>query len=641
MRALRPTSRTQFRNFLRERGVFGRRKPGEGKDDEKRKSSDEPEFEPKHGVGHYLLRYLQELRGQRGRLVVLLLMGILGVLLRATLPWTGKFMIDYVFPSRSAGLLVGTCALLGLIAVTQVLLSLLQDYTSRSLSGNFTVKIKRQVMKRLQSLSLARLQELKVGGVISRLQSDTEGMSQLMFHGLLTPLQAILFLIVGLGSLLFLTWKVTLICLAFCAIVVLCAWLYFNVMRPFQRGIRQQQADIQGRATEVFSGIQVVRAFGRERSEAHDYTTATHLLWRKGLYANVLSMFVHRTVWAIYWVLNVVTWLTAGYYVLQNQMTVGDLVAFVAFIEWLFHPIFMVMHSIAALQSNMACTERTFDLLDEPEPMPDRPNAVDVEEFRRGLRFEEVVFDYPDGTHALKGVSFEIPTGKVTALVGPSGAGKTTVTNLVMRFYDVTEGRLTVDGIDLRDLRLGAYRRRISLVLQDVFLFDGTVRENIAYGKPDATQPDIEEAARISHCHEFISELEDGYDTVIGERGVKLSGGQKQRIAIARAVLVKPQLLILDEATSFLDSESEALVQDALRHIFTTCTTLVIAHRLSTIMDADKIVVLDAGEMVEEGTHAELLQRRGRYWRLYTKQMEKAERHRAILDWNDDDGEGK
>ena len=637
----RRSTRKRFREFLRMKGIFGHKKPP--KDAEKKEEAEEgaKKDEAPKPKGRYIRRYIRQFRDQKPRIVLLLFMSVLGVVLRASLPWSSKLIIDFVLPQRDFPFLLAGCALLFVIGMCQVVLNLAQDYTARALTGNFTTGIKRQFMKHLQQLPLARLQELKVGGIISRLQTDTEGMSDLLFNGLLTPLRAALILTVGLGSLFFIAWQVTIICLAFCLVVVTISYTYFSLMRPFQKQLREESATIHGNVTEVFSGIQVVRAFSRERTETRDYTNETHLLWRKNLYAGALSMVLHRSVWSIYWFLNIAIWCAGGYYYMNGRMSLGDLVAFIAFIEWLFQPIFMIMYSLSGLQRSLACAERTFDLLDEPPAMADKDDSVAIRDIEQDICFEDVVFDYPDGTRALRGVDLAIPRGQVTALVGPSGAGKTTITNLAMRFYDVTEGRITVNGRDIRDFRLASYRNLVSLVLQEVFLFDGTVKENITYGKPDATQDEVEQAAHTSHAHEFVSELELGYDTIIGERGVKLSGGQKQRIALARAILTNPQLLILDEATSYLDSESEALVQDALRQIFRNRTTLVIAHRLSTIMDADKISVIERGKIVEEGAHQELLDRQGRYCEMYTKQMEKAERRKAILDWNDEDGPAK
>jgi ABC-type multidrug transport system fused ATPase/permease subunit len=336
-------------------------------------------------------------------------------------------------------------------------------------------------------------------------------------------------------------------------------------------------------------------------------------------------MMLNRLVVTLHGVLTVSIWLFGGYQYIRDPqaMPLGSLVAFITFSGWLFQPIFQIMGSFAEVQTGMACAERIFDLLDEPVSMPDPPRAREICRIERDIEFRGVCFAYPNGGAALHELNLIVPRGKVTALVGPSGAGKSTVTNLVMRFYDPSDGRIIVNGHDIREYALSSYRSMMSLVLQDVFLFDGSVADNIAYGKPDATRAAIESAATVANCHEFIAELENGYDAVIGERGARLSGGQRQRIALARAVLTDPQLLILDEATSNLDSESEALIQDALTRIFKNRTTLIIAHRLSTIIDAHKIVVLSEGRKVEEGTHRDLLCRGGRYAEMLRQQVTK------------------
>lgn len=636
-------SRKMFRKFLKQRGILGRRPPAEddAQEDSKTSSNDpdssnDPNGEKDTKKSHrsYILRYIRSLRQQRGRLALIIALMLFGQLLRSAMPLSPKIMMDYVLPRRDVSLLVACCGMLLAIGVSQIGLELIRDILTRTLTGNFVTQTKRRMMRHLQFMPLERLQELKVGGIVSRLQSDSESMAGLLFQGLLTPLNALVMFSIAAASLFYINWRVAIVCLAMSGLIILVSYVYFNFMRPYWKALREDIATLGAHATETFSGMPVVRAFCRERSEARLFSLETHLLWRKTLHGNVLSAGVHRSVWTVYWLINISIWFYGGYEFTRNRMTIGDLMAFIAFVEWFFQPIFMIMFSLTEMQNSLACAERVFDLLDEPLAMPDRPEAKVLQRIDEGIHFEGVSFDYPDGTRALTDVTFTIPQGKVTALVGPSGAGKTTITNLVMRFYDVTEGAVQVDGVDLRELRLGHYRRLLSLVLQEVFLFDGTVRENISYGMPEATQDTLEAAARVAHCHDFIAEFDKGYDTIIGERGVKLSGGQKQRVALARAILTDPQLLILDEATSNLDSESEHLIQDALRHIFAQRTTLVIAHRLSTIMDADKIVVLDKGAVVEQGRHDELLDRRGRYWELYTKQMEKAERSKQYFDWN-------
>jgi ABC-type multidrug transport system fused ATPase/permease subunit len=645
----RTNSRKAFRRFLREHGIFGVRRK---KEEEEPSPSSEADTDPqaegsgrdedqesgateeKKSVRVYMGRYLRALKGQRRRILVMIGLMVVSLGLRAVMPFSPKIMIDYVLPRRDWDLLLAACGGLLIVGIAQVGIELTQDILSRSVLGTFVANTRRKLMKHLQFLPLARLQELKVGGVVSRLQGDTEAMAGLLHQGLLTPLNAILTFTIAAGSLFYLNWRVALVCLGMSALIIVAAYIYFNKMRPYWKALREEIAAIGGQTTEVFSGIPVVRAFGRERSEARNYGLGIHLLWRKTLHGNILSAAVHRSVYTVFWLINIAIWLYGGYEYLQGRMTTGDLFTFIAFVGWFFQPIFMIMFSLTQMQNSIACAERVFDLLDEPEDMVDAPDAKPIDRIRDRVRFEHVTFEYPDGTRALEDVSFTIEQGKVTALVGPSGAGKSTVTNLVMRFYDVTDGAVLVDGTDLRDLKLSDYRKLLSLVLQEVFLFDGTARENIAYALPGASQEAIESAAKVAHCHEFVTDLENGYDTVIGERGVKLSGGQKQRLALARAILADPQLLVLDEATSNLDSESEALIQDALRAIFEERTTLVIAHRLSTIMDADTIIVLDHGRVVEQGTHAELLKAGGRYAELYHRQMEKAEQVKQVFDWD-------
>ncbi len=649
------SSRNAFRQFLAENGIFG----SSGEDEDERTGRSAPKKAHKdetgeeaddnaadHGTAQdsrsglfsrnkraYILRFFGAIN--RRHLAVLLILSVLMNLTNACLPWSPKLFLDYLLPKKDTGLLITGVIAFACVGLLSMGLQAVHDLLARRVMGNFIAAMRRRMIKHLQQLSLDRLQELKVGGVVSRLQSDTEAMAGLLQGGVITPLNALQMMLICLGSLLFINWKVMLVCLAFCGMVVAAAYIFFRKIRPFQKALREELAGITAYCTEIFGGIRVVRAFGRERAENLAYGLGTHLLWRKNFHAMLLNIVLHRAVFSIYVLLNAAIWGVAGYYFLKGQLSMGEVMVFFFFIRWLFMPIFMIMSSFAELQRSLVCAERVFDLLDEPVVMPDAPNAKPINTLREGIEFDQVSFKYPDGTQALEQVSFAIPAGKVVALVGPSGAGKSTVSNLVMRFYDVSSGRIMLDNADIREFKLADYRSLLGLVLQDVFLFDGTIRENIAYARPHATQDEIEAAARVAHCHEFITALEDGYDTLVGEKGVKLSGGEKQRIALARAVLANAQLLILDEATSNLDSESEALIQDALRNIFKNRTTLVIAHRLSTVMDADKIVVLDHGRKVEEGAHQDLLARRGRYWELYTRQMEKAERARQVLDWSE------
>ena len=606
-------SRKRYRAFIKEKGLFGDK---DGPEDEKKDappadkgkpdaaaSDDKPQDKPKKPIKTTLLRYFAELKMRRSRIVFILVMILVNTLLQAVMPWSGKFIIDNILSLRDLSVLVAFCAVLLCIGVSNVALNFMQDYIINTFLGTIVTNIKRKMMQHLQVMPLEKVQELKVGGIISRLQNDAERMSALLQMGLFSPFRAILMLTVGLGSLFFLNWRLTLVCLVFAAVVVVAAYFIFNTMRRFHKKLREEVSALTARLSETFSGIQVVRAFRRERSESFNFVVDNQFIYRKYLHGNSISMVVHRVIWVIYWCMLVAVYLYGGYHVITNRMSIGGLVVFISFIDWLFQPIFMIMSSFAEMQVSLACVEHVFELLDEPLTITDAANAKSVRTIAKAIVFEKVEFAYPNGTKAITDLDLTIPRGRITALVGPSGAGKSTITNLVMRFYDVTGGRILIDGEDIRNCTLGAYRGLSSLVLQDTFLFDGTVIDNIAYGKPDATLAEVIAAAKTAHCHEFVDTLEKKYETVIGERGVKLSGGQRQRLALARAILTDPELLILDEATSNLDSESEELIQDAMKKIFAGRTIIVIAHRLSTIMDADNIVVLEKGKKVEDGTH--------------------------------------
>jgi ATP-binding cassette subfamily B protein/subfamily B ATP-binding cassette protein MsbA len=399
---------------------------------------------------------------------------------------------------------------------------------------------------------------------------------------------------------------------------------WINRIRPQYHDIRQQRQEIDAHATEAFGGMRVVRAFNRQKSETGRFVISTDLMTRQEIRVWWWSRIV-EVVWETLIPLSsAVLLLYGGYQVLQGELTLGDLMMFLVYLVMLLEPLAVLAESATQFQNALAALDRVLDLLAENLEMPRSENSIRLskEDVTGEISFENVHFRYPGASSfALQEISFDVPAGQTFALVGTSGAGKTTLCNLVARFYDPTMGRITCDGRDVRDIDVDSYRNLLGVVEQDVFLFDGTIGENIAYASRDADFDRIRQAAQIAHADEFIDKLPQGYDTIIGERGVKLSGGQRQRIAIARAVLADPKILILDEATSNLDSDSEQLIQASLKRLMKDRTSFVIAHRLSTIAHADRIIVMEHGRIREIGTHEELMETDSRYREMVQTQI--------------------
>jgi len=510
------------------------------------------------------------------------------------------------------------------VIVTSNLFNAIKDYRQRLLNVKVMLSLRRSLFDRLLHLPLPKLWEMKTGGILSRLTGDVDTTTGLLQMAIVSPSISIVRLIIAIVVLMTLNWRLALTALAIIPGVMLISFISARRIRPIYRSLRKDAELIDGRVGETFSGIRVVRAFRREVQELLDYMRGRHTVLRKELFAQRREMLIWTSWSLLLGSVNVVIVWYGGYLYLRGGASVGDIMAFQWYTFLLLNPVWNIVNSFSELQRSLAAMERVFEVLGMEADKPDRLDARDAPRIVHEIEFEDVEFEYREGRPVVRDFGMVVPGGSVVALVGRSGAGKTTVTDLVARFHDPTRGRILVNGTDIRDFRLRTYRDLLAIVQQDVFLFDGSVRDNIAYGRHDATDEEIEDAAQRANAHEFIVKLPEGYETFVGERGVKLSGGQQQRLAIARAILAAPQILILDEATSNLDTESEQLIQASMSTLLAGRTTFVIAHRLSTVRRADLILLMEEGRIIERGDHEQLMQARGAYYGMVLRQMESA-----------------
>ena len=576
----------------------------------------------------YLRDYLRWLRPLRAAVALVFVLALVRAGLEMIEPLFMRYIVDKVLlntgldsAQRLTRLHLAGLTFLTVIVVSS-LVNVTKDYRQRILNVRVMLTLRRALFERLLHLPLPKLWEMKTGGILSRLTGDIDTTTGLLQMAVVSPALSVIRLVIAIGLLLTLNWRLALTALAIIPGVLLMSLIFARRVKPIYRSLRKDAEVIDGRVGETFSGIRVVRAFRGEPRELQDYLRGRHTVVRKELFANRREMVLWTSWGLLMSAVNVAIVWYGGWLHVGGRATIGDIMAFQWYSFLLLNPVWNIVNTFSELQRSLAAMERVFEVLALEGDKPDRPGALDAPSVVHELRFEAVEFEYREGLPVLREFSVTVPGGSVIALVGRSGAGKTTVTDLVSRFHDPSKGRILLDGIDIRDLKLRTYRNLLALVQQEVFLFDGSVADNIAYGRHDASQAEIEDAARRANAHEFIAKMPDGYDTFIGERGVKLSGGQQQRLAIARAILASPQILILDEATSNLDTESEQLIQASMADLLAGRTTFVIAHRLSTIRRADLILLLEEGRVTERGTHAELMAAQGAYHDMVLRQME-------------------
>ena len=539
-------------------------------------------------------------------------------------PLFQRAIVDEVIEARDltrlgtlVGLLLGTYSLRLLVNVGDM-------YIRHALGERFILDLRVRLYAYLQRLSLSFFERTSTGELMSRVTNDVNALEQFVTHG--SALTAVdLLRLVGAAIVLFLLdWRLALLVLLPVPVLAV-ALRYFNTrVRPIYRRVRDRLGDINARLQDSLSGIRVIQAFGQEEREMERFAVESESYYQ----ARVQGIRYWSTFFpAMHFVASLGTVIVLGcgaVMVVRGELSLGTMIAFLSYITSLYQPINRLTEIDNVFQQAIAAGERIFELLDVMPEIKDAPETIELPHIRGEVAFHNVSFRYSTGDEVLRDVTFRMAAGEMVALVGPSGAGKTSIANLLCRFYDPTQGRITVDGHDLCKVKLASLRKQVAVVLQDTFLFNTTVRENLLYGKPDATDEELITAAKTAYAHDFIMALPDGYDTEIGERGVKLSGGQKQRLALARAILADPRILILDEATSSVDAEAEYLIQQALESVLKGRTSLVIAHRLSTIRDADKIIALEEGRIIEVGDHHELMRHGGLYSQLYRRQLELA-----------------
>jgi subfamily B ATP-binding cassette protein MsbA len=536
------------------------------------------------------------------------------------LPWQSKVLLDDIVPNKDVNQLYS----LLIIVITAILLQAITSFLLTrilSVQAQYLIsELRAQVQKKVLSLPISFFDNTKSGALVSRIMSDVEGVRNLIGTGLVQLVGGTITAIISLIILINLNPWMTLFVFLPISIFGLVALKAFKFIRPIFRTRGKINAEVKGRLTETLAGVRVIKAFNAEEQENKTFESGVQRLYENVKKSLTATAIMTSSSTFLIGVATTGIMGIGGYYMMNDSMTPGEFLFFTLILGFMIAPIVQMSNIGSQLTEALAGLDRTEELMNMQAEEEDVNRTIQLNDVSGDIKFDSVSFSYEEGKQVLNDVSFEVPKGTVTALVGSSGSGKSTIAGLSATFLNPNEGLITIDNQDISKIKLNSYRKHLGVVLQDEFLFEGTIRENILFPRPNATQAELQNAVKAAYVNEFTDRFDEGLDTLIGERGVKLSGGQRQRLAIARAILANPKIIILDEATSSLDTESEALIQKSLSKLMKDRTTIVIAHRLSTIKQADQILVIEAGNIAERGTHDELISQKGRYYELYTYQ---------------------
>lgn len=537
-------------------------------------------------------------------------------------PLVWKYVVDEVIMNRKVEHLVPAMLVMLAVHLVGMALSAARTYLLGVAGQRFVADLRSRLHDKLMRQSVRYHHDRKSGDLMARVIGDVDTLQEVVINGVDNILGNALSLIWVAGIIVWLNWKVGTLTLLPLAIVAVMVWFFNLRVKGLYRAIRDRLGDLSAKLQENLLGVLIIKAFAREAYEQERFQQVNAEYLTTSLKGVKVRSVYFPGVMTVGFLSNIAMIGAGAYYVLKGEFTIGGLVAYRGYWWQLFAPVFSLAQVNEMIQRAIAAASRVFEVLDAPEEITDAPDAIAPDTVRGHIRFDRVSFAYTPERPILQDVSFEVLPGQRIGIVGPSGTGKTTILNLILRLYDPQEGTIRLDGHDLRQLQQQAFRRHVALVTQEPFLFNDTVRHNILFGRLDATDEEIGTAARLANAHEFIMDLPNGYQTLVGERGVKLSGGQKQRICIARAFLANPKVLLLDEATASVEPESEALIQAALERLMQGRTTIIVTHRLSLVRDCDRILVIDEGRVMESGTHEELVEKDGWYARMYRLQME-------------------